>query len=149
MTTGEHKEFMKLAIREGELAKASGERPFGAVVVRGGQVVARGRCREYMRQTVLAHAETEAVDKACLALGTNNLSDCVIYTTNEPCPMCSAVIFQAKIPVVVLGAAREDLPFLRPRAIGTQSLADDSGYDITIIGGVCRSEVLQLFDGVN
>lgn len=140
-----HQVYMRAALEQAGLAKRDGERPFGAVVVRHGEIVAVGRCREDKLQTVLAHAETEAVDSACKKLGTNNLSDCTIYTTNEPCPMCSAVIFQAKIPRVIIGASRDDLPFLRPRQIGTQTLADDSGYDITIIRDVCRQEVLELF----
>lgn len=144
-----HEHFMHEAIREGKIAKSNFERPFGAVIVQDGKVIARGRCQEDMRQTVLAHAETEAVDNACKALGTNKLSDCVIYSTNEPCPMCSAAIFQAKIPMVVIGARRSDLPFVRARRINIQELADDSGYDITIISDVCRAEVLELFDGVN
>lgn len=115
METTDHSAFMKIALEQGGLAKQDGERPFGAAVVRGGEIVAVGRCREDKLQTVLAHAETEAVDNACKTLGTNNLSDCVIYSTNEPCAMCSAVIFQAKIPQVVIGASRGDLPFLRPR----------------------------------
>lgn len=148
METVDHVAFMKAALEQGSLAKQDSERPFGAVVVRNGEIIATGRCREDRLQTVLAHAETEAVDNACKTLGTNNLSDCTIYSTNEPCPMCSAVIFQAKIPRVVIGASREDLPFLRPRQIGTQTLADDSGYDITIIRDVCRREVLELFADV-
>lgn len=148
METTDHSVFMKIALEQGGLAKQDGEWPFGAAVVRGGEIVAVGRCREDKLQTVLAHAETEAVDNACKTLGTNNLSDCVIYSTNEPCAMCSAVIFQAKIPQVVIGASRGDLPFLRPREIGTQTLANDSGYDITIVHGVCRQEVLELFENV-
>ncbi len=148
MKTVDHSAFMRVALEQGELAKKDGERPFGAVVVRGDEIIAIGRCREDRLQTVLAHAETEAVDNACKTLGTNNLSGCVIYSTNEPCAMCSAVIFQAKIPQVVIGASRGDLPFLRPREIGTQTLADDSGYDITIVQGVCREEVLELFEGI-
>ena len=59
--------------------------------------------------------------------------------------MCAAAIFQAKIPYVVVGASREDLSFLRPRTIDIQALADDSGYDITIVRDVMKQDVVELF----
>ncbi len=61
--------------------------------------------------------------------------------------MCAAAIFQAKIPFVVIGASRGDLSFLRPRTIDIQVLADDSGYDITIIRGIMKQDVVELFAG--
>lgn len=111
MNTGDHQRFMQEALKQAKLAKADGELPFGAIVVQKGIVISKGRCRETKRKTVLAHAEAEAVDKACRKLGTTELTDCVMYCTNEPCPMCAAAIFQAKIPCVVIGASRGDLPF--------------------------------------
>jgi tRNA(Arg) A34 adenosine deaminase TadA len=145
MTTDSHLSFMQEAYKQAILAKRDGELPFGAVVVQNGVVIARGRCREAKRHTVLAHAEAEVVDKACRKLGTTKLTDCTIYCTNEPCPMCAAAIFQAKIPFVVIGASRGDLSFLRPRTIDIQVLADDSGYDITIIRDIMKQSVIELF----
>jgi tRNA(Arg) A34 adenosine deaminase TadA len=141
----EHIDFMAEALKQSKLAAKDGELPFGAVVVKDGVIISRGRCREAKRKTVLAHAEAEAVDKACRKLGTNKLKDCVIYCTNEPCPMCAAAIFQAKIPHVVIGASREDLTFLRPREIDIQVLADDSGYEIKIVRDVLKQDVVDLF----
>lgn len=114
-------------------------------MVKDGVIISRGRCREAKRKTVLAHAELEAVDKACRKLSTNKLKDCVIYCTNEPCPMCAAAIFQAKIPHVVIGASRDDLGFLRPRDIDIQVLADDSGFEIKIVRDVMKQDVIDLF----
>jgi len=142
----EHDDFMRQALQQARHAKRNGELPFGAVIVQSGKVIARGQCREAKRKTVLAHAEIEAVDKACRKLQRNRLSDCIIYCTNEPCPMCAAAIFQAKIPVVVLGASRQDLSFLRPRTIDIQALADDSGYDISIVRNVLKQGVIELFE---
>lgn len=140
-----HLSYMQYAIDQAKLAKEDGELPFGAIVVMDGEVIATGRCRESTLHTVAAHAELKAVDKACRALGTNKLADCTIYCTNEPCPMCAAAIFQAKIPTVVVGASRTDLKFLRRRSIDLDKLADDSGYDITIIRDIGKREVLELF----
>ena len=139
-------QFMELAIEEAVAAKESGEWPFGAVIVLNGKVVSRNRCREAAEKTVLAHAELHAVNDACKALGRNNLSDCVIYCSNEPCLMCAAAIFQAKIPRVVIGASRTDLPhLLRDRQFGIEHLAEDSGFNPEIVRGVLKEKVVALF----
>jgi len=145
MNTDQHIPFMQQALHQAKLAARDGELPFGAVVVKDNQVISVGRCREAKRKTVLAHAEAEAIDKACRTLGTNKLTDCIIYCTNEPCPMCAAAIFQAKVPLVVIGASRADLSFLRPRAIDIQALAEDSGYAITIVRDILKPHVIELF----
>nr|AIA14784.1 Cytidine and deoxycytidylate deaminase zinc-binding region [uncultured bacterium] len=137
-------DFMSKALEQAKEAKQNGELPFGAVIVCDGVVISAGQCREQKEKSVLAHAELEAVGKACRTLATNRLEECTIYCTNEPCPMCSAAIFQAKIATVVIGASRKDIPSLRPRTIDIQKLADDSGYPITITCGVMRQDVLRL-----
>ena len=147
MKCDEH--FMELAIAEAQQARQAGEWPFGAVVTREGQVIASNHCREAAEKTVLAHAELHAVNDACKALGRNDLGGCVIYSTSEPCMMCSAAIFQARIPRIVIGAARRDLPhLLRPRNFSIEHLAADSGYEPEIIRGVLREKVLMLFEGI-
>ena len=111
-----------------------------------GKVISRNRCREASEKTVLAHAELHAVNDACKALGTNNLSNCVIYCSNEPCLMCAAAIFQAKIPRVIIGASRADLPhLLRDRQFRIEHLAEDSSYRPEIVRGILKKEVLALF----
>ena len=109
-------------------------------------IVARNRCREAAEKTVLAHAELHAVNDACRALGTNSLHGCTIYCTNEPCLMCAAAIFQAKISRVVFGAARSDLPgIFRSRSLRIGHLAADSGYAPEIVQGVMKDDVMALF----
>lgn len=142
-------ENMKFAIEEAVKAKQSGEWPFGAVVVSGGKVISRNHCREAFEKTVLAHAELHAVNDACKALGTTDLSNCVMYCTNEPCLMCAAAIFQAKIPRVVIGASRTDLPrVLRSRKFRIEHLAEDSGYQPEILRGILKDQVLAFFAGM-
>jgi tRNA(Arg) A34 adenosine deaminase TadA len=143
-------QYMALAIDEAARAKHDGEWPIGAVVISHGQVIARNRCREATEKTVLAHAELHAINDACKALGRNNLSDCVIYCTIEPCLMCSAAIFQAKIPRVVIGAARNDLSHLfRARRLRIEDLAKDSGYRPEIVRGVLKEAVIGLFKDIS
>ncbi len=143
---GSDEQYMELAIAQAQDAKKDGEWPFGAVVVCGEKVVSQNRCREAAEKTVLAHAELHAVNDACGALGRTDLSDCVMYCTNEPCLMCAAAIFQAKIPRVVIGAVRTDLPhLLRDRQVRIEHLAEDSGYRPEIVRGVMKEQILALF----
>lgn len=144
-----HEQFMSEAIQEAKKAKAAGDFPFGAVVVSNGKIVGRGRCENNTTGDVTDHAELVALREACRTLQRNELRDCAIYCTNEPCPMCAAGIFQAKIPHVVVGLTRQDLPgFLRPRKIQMRQLADDSGYEIQIETGVLKEEILSEFKSV-
>src|SRR5262245_48793291 len=137
---------MELAIEEARDAKQVGELPIGAVITFKGSVVARDRCREATEKTVLAHAELQALNDACKILGSTDLSECVIYCSNEPCLMCAAAIFQARIARIVIGAARSDLPhLLRDRKFRIEHLAEDSGYNIEIVRGVLKEKVLGLF----
>jgi tRNA(Arg) A34 adenosine deaminase TadA len=137
---------MQLAIEEARDAKQAGELPIGAVITCKGEVIARNRCREATERTVLAHAELQALNDACKVLASTDLSECVIYCSNEPCLMCAAAIFQAKIARIVIAAARSDLPhLLRDRKFRIEHLAEDSGYNIEIIKGVLKEKVLGLF----
>ena len=140
------KKYMHLALEQGKEAKLSGEWPFGAVIVSGDKVIAQNRCTENASKNVLAHAELQAVNDACKTLGRNKLNDCVIYCTNEPCLMCASAIIQAKIPKVVIGASRTDMPnLLRERKLKIEDLASDAGYDLEIVKGILKDEVLQSF----
>jgi len=137
---------MEVAIQQAIEAKRGGEWPFGAAIFQDDSLIAQNRCRESHEKTVLAHAELHAVNDACKALNRNNLNDCVIYCSNEPCLMCAAAIFQAKIPRVVIGASRSDLPhLLRERQFRIEHLAEDSGFYPEIVRGVCKDEVVALF----
>ena len=139
-------DFIREAIEEAKFAKAAGEWPFGAVIVRDGKVIARAACTETSTKNVLGHAELQAINAACIALASNNLSDCTIYGTNEPCLMCAAAIFQAKIPRVVFSLSRADLSrLLRDRKLRIDDLATDVGYKVEIEKGILKVVVLELF----
>ena len=97
--------FMQQALLLAADAAAQGEVPVGAVVVRDGVIVGRGRNRREAEKTALAHAETEAIDDACRRLGGWRLWDCTLYVTLEPCPMCAGAILNARVRRVVFGAS--------------------------------------------
>lgn len=96
--------FMQQAILLAKEAAKNGEIPVGAVVVKDGEVIATGRNRREKEKSALGHAEIEAIHNACQALGTWRLSDCEIYVTLEPCPMCAGAIVNSRIKKVVFGA---------------------------------------------
>jgi len=91
--------FMREAIRLAESGMRAGHGgPFGCVIVRRGEIVARGCNRVTSTNDPTAHAEITAIRNACTALGRFALDDCEIYTSCEPCPMCLAAIYWARIP---------------------------------------------------
>lgn len=102
-------DFLRQAL---ELAEAHSLRgsagPFGAVVVRAGKVVGRGWNRVVEEGDPTAHAEILAIRDAARHTGTHVLEDCVIYCSCEPCPMCLAAIYWARIPRVVFASEGED-----------------------------------------
>ena len=95
--------FMDMALDLAREAAAEGEVPVGCVVVRGDEVVGRGRNRREKDKSALAHAEIEAIREACGRLGGWRLWECTLYVTLEPCPMCAGAIINARIPRVVFG----------------------------------------------
>ena len=97
--------FMAAALEEARAAAARGEVPVGAVIVRGGEVVARAgnRTRELADPT--AHAEMLVIREACRIAGSERLGGHDLYVTLEPCPMCAAAISAARIGRLYYGAA--------------------------------------------
>ena len=99
--------YMNMALEQAsEAAIASDDVPVGAVIVdnTSGKVLALGRNTREACQSALGHAEIQAIGEACTAKGNWRLSDCTLYVTLEPCPMCAGAILHARIPRVVCGA---------------------------------------------
>jgi tRNA(adenine34) deaminase len=97
--------FMDLALDEARAAQAAGEVPVGCVIVRDGAVVARAGNRTLTDRDPTAHAELLAIRTAAAALGSERLTDCDLYVTLEPCPMCAAAISFARLRRLYYGAA--------------------------------------------
>jgi guanine deaminase len=101
-------DFMQLAIRLATENVRSGGGPFGAVVVRNGEIVATGVNRVTAENDPTAHAEVNAIREACRALGTFQLPGCVLYTSCEPCPMCLGAIYWVRLDSVYFGNTCHD-----------------------------------------
>ena len=102
-----HEMFMREALSLAREAAADGDVPVGCVIVRGGEVVGRGRNRREAAGDATAHAEVEAIREACARLGSWRLHGCTLYVTLEPCPMCAGAILNARIDELHYGAREE------------------------------------------
>ena len=102
-----HEKFMRKAMLQAKKAEAIGEVPIGCVIVRNGEIIARGYNRRKKDKNTLSHAELIAINKACKKTGDWRLEDCVLYVTLEPCQMCAGAIVQARLPLVVIGCKNE------------------------------------------
>jgi len=94
---------MRLALKQAAIAASRGEVPIGAVIVRGGKLVGQAHNQVEMLKDPTAHAEMIAITQAASAVGDWRLTDCILYVTKEPCPMCAGAIVHARIPLVVWG----------------------------------------------
>lgn len=128
--------FMQAAMREAQKAADIGETPVGAVIVRGGKIIARGHNMRETKKNALLHAEITAIDKACRKLGGWRLPECDIYVTLEPCPMCMGAIIQARIENLYFGA-------FDPKSGCAGSVCDLTGllpHKVNVSGGIERTE---------
>ena len=126
--------YMRAALAEADLAAAQGEVPGGAVIVCAGEVIARAHNLCITHQSATQHAELLAIEEASRVLGRWRLSDCTLFVTLEPCPMCAGAIINSRIGRVVY-AARD------PRAGALGSLLNLTAYPLEA-SPVCESGLL-------
>ena len=95
---------MKEAIKQAQKAAKIGDVPIGCVLVKDGQIIARGYNRRNTDKNTLSHAELNAIRKASKKLGDWRLEGCTMYVTLEPCQMCAGALVQSRIDEVVIGS---------------------------------------------
>ena len=137
--------FMRLAIREAELALAHDDVPVGALVVRDGEVIGAGHNERELRNDPTAHAEMLALREASRALGSWRVLDSVVYVTLEPCAMCAGAMVLARVPRVIYGAPD-------PKAGAAGSVIDVLGeprfnHRPDVAGGLLAAECGALLTG--
>lgn len=103
-----HDTYMRMAIQLADTNIRNGGGPFGAVIVRDGEVVGRGANLVTTSHDPTAHAEIVAIRDAAQRLRDFDLSGCVLYTSCEPCPMCLAAVYWSRIKVIYYGNTRTD-----------------------------------------
>lgn len=139
-----HRQFMREALRLADEADREGNMGVGALIVRDGRIVGRGRNQIRTSRNPLIHAETDAIADACRTLGGDDLSDSTLYTTMEPCPMCAGALLQAKVGVWIVGGR---FAAVGRRDFGRYSIegfAEFVGADIKIVSGVLQEECQEL-----
>ena len=129
--------YMKQALVEARQACEEGEIPIGAVVECQGRIIARAHNLTERLHDVTAHAEMQAITAAAEHLGGKYLTDCTLYVTVEPCPMCAGAIGWAQVPRIVYGAADPKRGFREyaPRVLHPKA---------ECIGGILEEECRQL-----
>lgn len=139
----DHAKFMALAIEESRKGLRAGERPFGSVVVRGNQIVARAYAVVDSSGDPTTHAETLAIRAATAYLRSPSLKGCTLYTSCDPCPMCAGAMFVAHIDQLVIGASSQTLMRLsgrQPRSYSVEELTKQMNMNLEVIRGVLQNE---------
>ena len=138
--------YMKRALRLARLASDAGEVPVGAVIVKGGEIIAEAHNLRQTGKVATAHAELLAIEDACRKLGTWRLSGCTLYVTLEPCPMCAGAIINSRIDRVVYGVKDAKAGCLGS-VLNFNSYPFNHAFEIT--GGVleeeCRNVLTEFF----
>ncbi len=132
--------FMNSALKCAKKAFDEGEVPIGAVVVLDGKVISRGHNRRTGRQIATAHAEIEAIEKACKKLKSWRIPECDLYVTLEPCPMCMGAALNARIRKIYFGAYED-----KGRSL-TNEIAEANllNHKIEVEGGIMQDECRKI-----
>ena len=132
---------MKAALKEAVKAYQLGEVPVGAVIVYNNKIIARGHNTRELSQSVLGHAEINAIKKASKKIGSWRLEDCDMYVTLEPCSMCSGAIIQSRIKNLYFGAYD-----LKTGACGSVLNLLDYPFNhrVNVCGGIMEEECSQI-----
>lgn len=138
---------MIMAIDEAARGMSSGDGgPFGVVIAREGEVIARAHNTVLKDNNATHHAEILAISEASSKLKAFDLSGCTIYTTTEPCPMCFSAIHWARIDKIVYGTEISDVKALgfNELTISAQEMKERSGSRLNIISGFMLEECQEL-----
>lgn len=129
--------YMREALREARLAADAGEIPIGAVVVWKGRIIGRGHNQTERLHDTTAHAEMLAITSATETMGGKYLTDCTLYVTVEPCPMCAGALAWAQVGRIVYGAPdqRRGYSLFSPSLLHPRTEA---------VGGILQEECVQL-----
>jgi tRNA(adenine34) deaminase len=139
-----HDDYMDLALAEAGDAFARGDWPVGALLVRDGQVLARGQNRQVTQRDATVHAETDALRRAFATHGTTDFAGATLYATMEPCPMCAYAARQAGVTTLVLGARHRDLNRTDLGTYAVEPFYALIGYPMQLVTGVRHAECLAL-----
>jgi len=143
----EHEKYMRMAITKAREGIANGQTPFGACIVKDGEIVSCQHNRVWEETNITSHSEIVAIREACKKLGTVDLSGCIIYTTTEPCPMCFSAIHWAKIDIIYFGTKIADAQEagFSELTISNEEMKEQGNSPVQIAGGLMCEENKEVF----
>lgn len=139
--------WMQEAIDAARRGMEAGQSPFGACVVKDGQVVCTAHNDVWRNTDPTAHAEVQVIRKACGILGTIDLTGCDIYSTCEPCPMCFTAIHWARFDRVIYGATIDDAAAagFHELHVSNQQMKEIGRSEVEIVANFMRQPCAELF----
>jgi len=141
-------ELMLLAIETCREGLAAGQSPFGCAIAVGDRVIARSHNTVVLTTDITAHAEVNAIRAACLETDNIFLTDAIVATTCEPCPMCMAALHWAQVDTVYHGAtiADADASGFNELQLPAAELLRIGGSNVKLVGDILAAPCRQLFD---
>jgi len=139
-------QYMKLAIKEAETSLQEGNNGFGAVIILDGKIIASSHDKEDTDHDPTSHAEVNVIKEASKKLG-KNLSECILVSTHEPCPMCAYAIIWSGITTVAYGYSIKEAIYQKRKRIDfpCKDVFDSAGVDIAVYSGIMDAECSVLY----
>ena len=131
-----NEKYMKIALKEAQKAYKKGEVPVGAVIIKDNKVIAKAYNQKENKQNAVMHAEILAINKACKKIKTWHLENCILYTTLEPCMMCSGAIIQSRINEIYYATKNENF--------GASNYIKKYNKKIKIYSGILEKESIEI-----
>lgn len=131
-----NEKYMKIALIEAKKAYKKGEVPVGAVIIKDNKVIAKAYNQKENKQNAVMHAEILAINKACKKIKTWHLENCILYTTLEPCMMCSGAIIQSRINEIYYATKNENF--------GASNYIKKYNKKIKIYSGILEKESIEI-----
>ena len=144
----DHEKYMKECIDMAKKAMEQGDPPFGSVLVHKGKVIARDHNRTASEGNFMLDAELNILETALKDFGSDVFSECTLYSSNEPCPMCAGAIYWSGVRGVIYGMSGNTLMEIRGwglHASGHEVLLQGTD-DVVVVGGVLEEEIRELHD---
>lgn len=146
--TPDDTKFMRAAIEQSKISLASGDGPTGCVIVKDGEIIAAGHNEEHERCDPTKHAEMVTIQRLCQAVQKKHPTGCTLYSTLQPCGMCSVACLWTGIERIVYGASRGnvDSALFAEQHLNVSDYVHDSFHpNIEVVGGVLEAECDALY----
>ncbi len=144
-----HEEIIRYTLAIAEKAAKKGNNPFGACLVKDGEILLEAENSIYTDDDSTKHAELNLVTQAAQTLGSTVLENCTLYTSNEPCAMCAGAIYWSGVRTVVFGCSNYRLEKIAGKSISMscRDIFDNTAYPVHVIGPILEDEAERVHTG--